>query len=222
MSILVYRDKSIAGAAAATMLAAAIIEKPTCAIGFDYANELVPVYRALTRMSADGLLDWTDVKAFMLSEQVQVDADRSIAKLLAEILLDRSGQREENRFAPETGRGDWSKICNDFETAILEAGGLDLAFLTVRADGSVCNNFAGSELAPVTHVERTEQGRIVTVGLSTLMAARKLVVLISGEDKATVSPALFRGPISPAVPASYLQLHTNAVFILDEEAAAHI
>ena len=59
MSILVYRDKTVAAAAAATLLAAQIIEKPMSALGLDYAEDLVPVYRALARMTADGLLDWT-------------------------------------------------------------------------------------------------------------------------------------------------------------------
>ena len=222
MSILVYRDKSIAGAAAATMLAAQIIEKPASVIGFDFSPELVPVYRALTRMTSDGLLDWSEVVAFILSEQVGSDTDRSIYQQLCVSLFDKVGQPAVDRHLPNTKKGDWSLVCNDFESEIISAGGMDLAFLSVRPDGSIVHNFSASELAPVTHVERTEQGRVVTVGVSTIMAARKLVVLITGANKAAVAPSIFHGPIVPTMPASYLQLHGNAIFILDEEAAENI
>lgn len=222
MSILVYKDKAIAGAAASTMLAAQIIEKPASVIGFDYTSDLAPVYRALVRMTDDGLLEWSDVRAFILSEQVREDADRSIYQLLCSTLLDKVEQKLENRFVPDMTKGDWSMICNDFENAILIAGGLDMAFVSIRPDGSIVYNYGAPELAPVTHVERTEQGRIVTVGITTLMAAKKLVVFMTGDNKADIAPAIFHGPIVPTMPASYLQLHGNAVFILDEEAAANL
>ena len=222
MSILVYRNAGIAGAAASTLLAAQIIEKPGSNIGFDYANDLIPVYRALIRMTEDGLLDWSDVRAFVLSEQAQTGAEHSIYQALCENFLDPVEQLQENRFVPDPAKGDWSIVCNDFENEILVAGGLDVAILTVQGDGSLACNLGGEELAPVTHVENTPGGRVVTAGLSTLMAAKKLVVLMVGADKAAIAPAIFHGPVTPAVPASLLQLHGNAVFILDEEAAAYL
>ena len=66
MSILVYKERKLAGAAASTLMAAQIIEKPACALGLDYSEELLPTYRALARMSRDGLLDWSDVRVFGL------------------------------------------------------------------------------------------------------------------------------------------------------------
>ncbi len=80
----------------------------------------------------------------------------------------------------------------------------------------------GSELAPVTHVERTESGRAVTVGMSTVMAARRVIAVLSGFDLAKIAPLVITGPVLPGVPASYLQLHHNAIFMLDEDAAEHV
>ena len=74
----------------------------------------------------------------------------------------------------------------------------------------------------MTHVERTENGRVVTVGLATVMSARKIVALMTGEDRTEIAGRIFNGPVTPQVPASYLQLHPNAVFLLDEAAAKQV
>lgn len=222
MSILVYRDKSIAGAAAATLLAAQIIEKPMSALGLDYAEDIAPVYRALGRMTADGLLDWSDASAFALSEYVRTDVDRTVASLMEPLLYERINLKRERRFAPSAEAMDWSVACNEYEDAILHAGGLDLVFLSVGKDGSIAYNIGAPELAPVTHVERTENGRVVTVGMTTVMSAKKVVALLVGSEKAELAERIFNGPVTPQIPATYLLLHANTVFILDEDAAVRI
>lgn len=222
MSILVYRDKTVAAAAAATLLAAQIIEKPMSALGLDYAEDLVPVYRALARMTADGLLDWSDAAAFALSEHVRADAERTIASQMGPLLYERVNLKAERRFAPSAEAMDWSVACNDYEDAILRAGGMDMAFVSIGSDGSIARNLGAQELAPVTHVERTEEGRVVTIGMSTVMSARKIVALLVGAEKADLAERIFNGPVTPQLPATYLLMHANAVFLLDEDAAARI
>lgn len=219
MSILVYKDKTLAGAAASTVLAAQIIEKPACTLGLDYAEELLPAYRTLARMSRDGLLDWSDVRVFGLSERVRADEQNSIESQLDSALLSHVNLEKKNRFMPDADASDWSVVCSGFEDDILDAGGLDCVMLNIAPDGSVAFNIGAQEIAPVTHVERTAGGRVVTAGISTIMAARKIVALITGEDKADIACSIFHGPVTPLVPASYLQLHANAVFLLDDDAA---
>lgn len=222
MSILIYRDRATACTAAATLLSAGIIENPRCTLGLDCDRDLDPVYRTLAQMTGDGLLDWSDVKTFNLFEHVRADESQSAESRLGSILLDAAGVLPEHRFRPEPDATDWSLVCNRYERQILDAGGLDTVFCAIRADGSVACNLGASELAPVTHVERTANGRVVTVGMMTLMSARRLVCLMTGSDKAEAASKVFSGSILPAVPASYLQLHLNAVFILDEDAAEQI
>lgn len=222
MSVLVYRDKATTCAAAATLLAAGVIEKPGAVLGLDFAPELSPIYRTLARMTGDGLLEWSGVKTFNLFEYVRSDGDESVDRQLGSLLLDRVNIPAENRFLPDTGGSDWSVVCNRFENAILAAGGLDTVFCAIRGDGSVAYNLGAGELAPVTHVERTENGRVVTVGMTTIMSARRIVAVMTGADKASAAGMVFNGPIVPDVPASYLQLHANAVFLLDEDAAEKI
>lgn len=222
MSVLVYRDRAIAGAAASTLLAAAIIERPGSVLGLDCADELLPVYRAVSRMTADGLLDWSGIRAYTLSETVRADADESVMERMKAALYDRVNILDENCVSPTAEATDWSVVCNDYENDILNAGGIDLMFLTVGKDGSIAHNLGASELAPVTHVERTDTGRVVTVGIATIMAARRVVVLMTAEEKMQIAGRIFNGPITPEVPASYLQLHPNAVFLLDEAAAKQV
>ena len=221
-SILVYRDKATACAAAATLAAANIIEKPASVLGLDWSVELQPIYRTVARMTADGLLDWGCVKTFNLFEHVRADSENTVDVKLRELLFDRVNLLEENRFAPDGAGSDWSVVCNDYENLILSVGGLDTVLCAVRADGSVAYNLGASELAPVTHVERTEAGRVVTIGMTTLMSAKKIIAVMTGADKAEIAPMVLNGSIVPTVPASYLQLHANAVFLLDEKAADNI
>jgi len=220
MSILVYRDRSIAGAAAATLLAAQIIEKPDAVLGLDYQETLAPVYRALSRMSVDGLLDWSEVRTFTLSELVRSTDEQSIRARMYSALFDRINVKNENMYFPQMDAADWNLACSEFEDSILDAGGFDLLFLTVNSDGSIAFLPGAQELPPVTHVERTDDGgRAVTVGITTIMAAKKIVVLMTGADKADVAAKMFHGAVNSMIPASYLQLHANVVFLLDEAAA---
>ena len=222
MSILVYKDKTLAGAAASTLLAAQIIEKPSSILGLDYAAELIPAYRALARMSRDGLLDWDDIQMFGLSERVRADEENSIFSQMDAVLFSQINLPSEGIHMPNADATDWSVACSRYEEEILNAGGLDLVMLNIARDGSIAFNMGQHELAPVTHVERTAGGRVVTAGLTTIMAAKKIVALITGEDKAETATAVFHGPITPEVPASYLQLHANAIFLLDDDAAKEL
>lgn len=219
MSILVYRDSDLAGAAAATLLAAQIIENPYAVLGLDYAADIRPVYRALAKMTGDGLLDWSDLTVFSLYEHVRPPKDKSVSARMNADLFASVNIAPERLFFPDSDSLDWSVSCNDYESRIMKAGGLDMLFVSVAENGSMVFNRGASELAPVTHVEREADGRVVTVGMKTLMSAHKVVAFLTGRNKKSVANAIFNGPVTPQLPASYLQLHRGAVFILDEDAA---
>lgn len=219
MSVLIYRDGDTLSQAVATLLAGCIIEKPTSAVGFDCAQPLSGVYRKLAGMTSDGLLDWNTIRAFNLYEHVRADTDATAESRMRALLYDRVCLPAENIFTPNTDGHDWSVVCNDYENAILDAGGLDTVICAIGADGRLAYNLPASELAPVTHVERTEAGRVVTVGMATIMSARRIIAVLSGAELAKTAGLVVGGPIVPAMPASYLQLHPNAVFMLDEDAA---
>ena len=222
MSVLVYRDSDTLSQALATLLAGCIIEKPNSALGLDCSSSLASAYRKIAGMTSDGLLDWASIRAFNLNEHVKQDTEVTDESRMHAMLYDRVNILTENIFAPCAEARDWSVLCNDYENAILDVGGLDTVVCTVGADGRVACNMPGSELAPVTHVERTEAGRVVTVGISTIMAAKRVIAVLSGYELSRIAPLVISGPVLPNVPASYLQLHQNAIFMLDEDAAEHV
>ena len=222
MSVLVYRDSDTLSQALATLLAGCIIEKPNSALGLDCNPVLVSAYRKIAGMTSDGLLDWASIRAFNLYEHVRQDTDVSDESRMHAMLYDRVNILPENIYSPSAEARDWSVLCNDYENAILDVGGLDTVVCTVGADGRIVCNMPGSELAPVTHVERTERGRVVTVGISTIMAAKRVIAILSGYEMRNIAPLVISGPVLSGVPASYLQLHQNTIFMLDEDAAEHV
>ena len=222
MSVLVYRDSDTLSQAVATLLAGCIIEKPNSVLGLDCSAQLASAYRKIAGMTSDGLLDWTTVRAFNLFEHVKQDADESDEFRMRTMLYNRVNITPENIYSPCSEANDWSVECNNFEDAILDVGGLDTLVCTVGADGRIACNMPGTELAPVTHVERTDSGRVVTIGISTVMAAKRVIAVLSGFDLARIAPLVITGPVLPSIPASYLQLHHNAIFMLDEDAAERV
>ena len=122
--------------------------------------------------------------------------------------------------APADASDNWADSCHGFEDAILQAGGMDVALLTVGPDGSLLFNASEGEIAPTTHVELYQGDKIVTAGLSTLMSAKKLIVLMTGQEMAEAARSVIKGAVNSNLPASMLQLHAAATFLLDEEAAS--
>jgi glucosamine-6-phosphate deaminase len=222
MSVLVYRDSDTLSQALATLLAGCIIEKPNSALGLDCSATLAPAYRKIAGMTSDGLLDWACVRAFNLCEHVKQDTEASDDSRMHTMLYDRVNIMSENIYSPSAEARDWSVICNEYENAILDVGGLDTVVCTIGADGRIACNLPKAELAPVTHVERTEFGRVVTVGISTIMSAKRVIAVLSGYELSKIAPLVISGPVLPNVPASFLQLHHNVIFMLDEDAAEHV
>ena len=220
MSVLVFSDAQTAAAAAATLLAGQLIEKPSLVLGVDCAPALVSAFHSLSAMTANGLLNWGKATVFQLSERVREEGKASLRSFLDESLLGDLALKSAQVLAPADASDNWADSCHSFEDAILQAGGLDVALLTVGSDGSLLFNASDGEIAPTTHVELYRGDKIVTAGLSTLMSAKKLIVLMTGQAMAETAQGAIRGAVRSDLPASMLQLHAAATFLLDEEAAS--
>jgi glucosamine-6-phosphate deaminase len=220
MSILVFSDAQTAAAAAATLLAGQLIEKPSLVLGIDCAAALVPTFQSLRAMTANGLLSWGKATVFQLSERVRQEGNASLRAFLDEALLRELSLAEGQVTAPDDASDDWASSCHGFEDAILQAGGMDVVLMTVGTDGAVLFNTPDGDIAPTTHVELYNGDKIVTAGLSTLMSAKKLIVLMTGQKMAETARGVIRGAVNSGLPASMLQLHAAATFLLDEEAAS--
>ena len=220
MSVLVFSDAQIAATAAATLLGGMLIEKPSLVLGLDCAQELMPTFQSLRAMTVNGLLSWRKATVFQLSERVREEGKPSLRDFMDESLFSELAWGEGKVIAPDDASENWADSCRRFEDAILQAGGMDVALLTVQPDGSLLCNAPEEEIAPTTHVELFHGEKIVTAGLSTLMSARKLIVLMTGQNMAEAARGAIQGAVDSKLPASMLQLHAAATFLLDEEAAS--
>ncbi len=220
MSVLVFSDAQTAAAAAATILAGQLIEKPSLVMGLDCASALVPAFHSLRAMTTNGLLSWGRSTIFQLSERVREEGKESFRAFMGDALYGELSLRDGQIIVPDDASANWADSCHSFEDGILNAGGLDVVLLTVGQDGSLLFNSPDGEIAPTTHVELYNGDKIVTAGLSTLMSAKKLIVLMTGRDMAESARRAIRGAVNSAMPASMLQLHAAATFLLDEEAAS--
>lgn len=219
MSVLVFADAQTAATAAATLLGGMLIEKPSLVLGVDCAQSLVPTFQSLRAMTANGLLSWGKATLFQLSEQVRQEGKESLRSYMERSFYKELSLCEGKVLAPADASDNWADACHGFEDAILEAGGMDVVLLAPGTDGSVLCNAPEGEIAPTTHVELYNGDKIVTAGLSTLMSSKKLIVLMTGRDMAETARGAIRGAVNSANPASMLQLHAAATFLLDEEAA---
>lgn len=222
MSVLIFHKAALATKAAATMLAAKLIEVPSTVFGFEYHPELSGVYHFLTDLSTEGVLDWSEAHAYSLTEYNRLDHPRSALTDMQEKYFRHMNIRPENCFMPPAYADDWNVACNAYEDAILDDGGIDILLIHIGEDGSLAYNYGASELAPITHVERSTEGRVITAGITTILSAKKIVAVMCGEEKADMAKRVFSGPVTPHIPASYLQLHANAVFLLDDAAARYL
>ena len=220
MSVIVFSDAQTAATAAATLLAGQLIEKPSLVLGVDAAAPLVPTFQSLRAMTANGLLSWGKASVFQLSERVRTEGKDSLRAFMDDVLFKELSLGDGRIIAPDEASENWADSCHGFEDAIVQAGGMDVALLTVGADGSLLFNAPEGEIAPTTHVELYQGEKIVTAGLSTLMAAKKLIVLMTGQIMAEAARNAIRGAVNSAMPASMLQLHAAAIFLLDEKAAS--
>lgn len=221
MSVLIYPEQHTVSVAGATLFASALMENPYASVGITYDSVLDDMFGCLNAMLSNGVFSFERARIYQLCEFVPgEEPSADIQKLLEESLFSGFVPSPGQYVIPYYENRNWAEICSDFEDDILEHGGIDLALLVLRRDGSLLYNPAGKELAPITHVEMVGSEKIVTAGLATIMRAKKLLVVALGRDVAEVVSKTLGGSVSSESPASYLQLHQNVTFLLDEEAAS--
>lgn len=217
--------------------------KPDLVLGLATGTTPVGVYRELVRLVGTGELDLARVRTFNLDEYLGLERNdpaafraRMQAMLFgpARIPLARTDLP-----ACDVQRKGEAAECERYERAIEAAGGIDLQLLGIGRNGHIGFNEPGSERATRTRIveldattredaaaafgglERVPR-RAITVGIATILAARRLRVLAFGPHKASIVRATLEGPICTAVPASFLREHSDVEFWLDRDAAREL
>ena len=240
MGIMIYRDREAASTAAVTMMAAQMIEKPDCVLGLTASEMANTVYRQLCGMTASGILDWGETTVFHTSEFIGRRAGQPGVQgsYLNRMLYQHVGISNSRIHAPNHTATDLQAACSAYEAELVATRGMDLLVLCLGRNGHLAFNGPSREFSAFTHVELLPQSTLeecaglagsegipsqaVTMGMSTIMSAKRILLLAFGTEVSGIASRILSTVVSPAVPASLLQLHPSVTFVLDENAAANL
>jgi glucosamine-6-phosphate deaminase len=224
---------------AAAWIAELIRSKPNCVLGLATGRTMVPFYAELVRLHEEGLR-LQDVVTFNLDEYVGVAPEdpRSFSYFMHQHLVSRTDLAADCVYLPVGSVENLFAEADDYETRIKDAGGIDLQLLGLGRNGHLGFNEPGSSLRSLTRVKALTSDTLVaneqdlpdlgsgrpdaaiTMGLGTILDARRCFLLALGESKADAVAAMIEGSVTAHVPASALQLHRQVTVLLDSGAAS--
>ena len=215
----------------------------TCVLGLATGSSPIKVYDELIRIHHEEALSFYNVVTFNLDEYypMGVDDTESYHYFMHENLFKHIDINPMNIHIPDgkVSQENLNQFCTEYDSKILEAGGLDFQLLGIGRTGHIGFNEPGSHSNSGTrsitldHITRVDAStsfmgienvprRAITMGIGTIKKAKRIVLLAWGENKATVIKETIEGEISSEVPATYLQSHTNTTFVLDESASSEL
>lgn len=237
--IIIVPSKAEAGALVADEIVRLIRSTPDAVLGLATGSTPVPVYEAL-RSRLDGV-DVSRVRGFALDEYVGIDPahPESYRSVITREVVEPLGLTPELIRTPDGSLDGIEHAGEDYEEAIIAAGGIDLQILGIGTSGHIGFNEPGSSFASHTRVKTLiEQTRkdnsiyfdsiddvpmhCITQGLGTILRARHLVLLAFGAGKAAAVAGAVEGPVTASLPGSAIQLHPHATVVIDEAAASQL
>ncbi len=211
--------------------------KPACVLGLATGSTPIPLYRELIAREQAGRIDFSRVRSVNLDEYkgLAPDHPQSYRRFMQENLFDHISIRPENTYVPDGLATDVDAMCGAYERTIEDLGGVDLQLLGLGHDGHIGFNEPGDHFPARTHetalAEITRQANArffaseaevptaaYTMGVGTVMAARRILMIVTGADKSDILHKAFFGPVTPWVPASILQFHPDVTLICDRAA----
>lgn len=237
MKLLKTRDYEDMSRKAANLISAQVILKPDCVLGLATGSTPIGTYKELVERYNNGDLDFSKVKSVNLDEYKGLprDNDQSYYYFMYNNLFKHVNISLDNVNLPNGMEPDSAVECARYDKVIDSMGGIDLQLLGLGHNGHIGFNEPASYFPTTTHcVDLTEMTieankrffadindvprQAYTMGVKTIMSAKKVLMLVSGEGKAEILHKIVCGPITPEVPASVLQLHPDVTIIADEAA----
>lgn len=222
---------------AANIISAQIIMKPDAVLGLATGSTPIGTYQQLIDWYKKGDLDFSEIRSVNLDEYkgLSADNDQSYAYFMRTNLFDSVNIKKENTNIPNGLVEDPDLECARYNAIIRDLGGIDLQLLGLGGNGHIGFNEPGTSYEKETHCVKLTENTIqansrffekmedvpryaYTMGIKNIMQARRILLIASGENKAEALYRSLFGPITPAVPASILQLHNNVTIVADEAA----
>ena len=233
---LILDDSAAVARAAADLLAEEVAAQSEIVLALPTGRTPIPFYDELAARHAAGRLDLARARGFNLDEIVLPRHDpRTFRAFMEQHAWGRTGLRRDRCDIPDGAAPDLEAECLRYERALTDAGGIGVAILGVGVDGHIAYNMPGP-MRLGTHVTRLPDGlaaslavppgdwplRAITMGIGTIRAARRILVLATGESKVTAVQRLVHGPDDPHWPCSFLHTHPNLDLIADRAAASSL
>lgn len=226
---------------AANIISAQVIMKPSCVLGLATGSTPIGIYRQLIEWYEKGDLDFAHVTSVNLDEYkgLSGDNDQSYRYFMNHNFFSHINIPMERTFVPNGLEKNSDAACAAYNEIIRSCGGIDLQLLGLGHNGHIGFNEPGEAFEKETHcVDLTESTieankrffekeedvprQAYTMGIKNIMQARKILLVVSGEDKADILAQVLEGPITPQVPASILQLHNDVTVVADEAALSKL
>jgi len=241
MEVIIQLDREAAALLVARIIAHDLRAKPDFVLGLATGKTMERVYRQLVRMHREEKLDFSRCTTFNLDEYVGLSPTNpnSYRHYMDHHLFGQVNIKPRNTHLPNGLANDLDAECQRYEASIQEAGGIDFQLLGIGKDGHIGFNEPLSALrsrtrekalTPATIKQNAMQfggedkmpRRAITMGVGTIIGARRCLLLATGDTKADVLAQAVEGPITSMISASALQLHPHCTVVVDEEAGAKL
>lgn len=238
MKLWIGEDAQAVAERAADLIEDVIKRKPDCVLGLATGSTPLQTYQELIERYRAGKTDYSRVRTFNLDEYYGLSPDhpQSYYYYMHHNLFQHLNIQKENTHIPDGLAEDTTASCTEYEQMIADSGGIDLQLLGIGNNGHIGFNEPADQLQPHTHLTELSETTIkanarffssdeevprhaLTMGMSTIMSARKIVLLAVGEAKADIIKKLFDVGITTQLPASLLKLHHDATILVDQAAA---
>lgn len=237
MRVIVCENYDEMSKEAAKLMEGIITLNPTCVLGLATGSTPVGMYKILSEKCKNGELDFSTVKSYNLDEYYPIspDNDQSYRYFMNDNLFNHINIDKANTFVPNGQAKDIEKECKEYDEMIDKMGGADIQVLGIGNNGHIAFNEPDEELVAGTHVTGLTESTIqansrffasiddvptqaVTMGMSSIMKAKKIMLLASGKGKHEALKKLLDDKITTSNPSTLLKLHSDVVIICDKDA----
>jgi len=241
MRVIIVKNAEEMGKKAANLIAEEMKEKTSFILSLATGSTPLPLYKDFIKRNKAGEMDFSTMITFNLDEYVGLEPthDQSYRYFMNENLFNHINILKKNTHVPNGMAEDIDASCKEYEKMIDEIGGIDYQVLGIGGNGHIGFNEPGSSIGSLTRVKTLTDETIsdnarffekkedvptqaITMGIGTIMKTKKVVLLASGANKADTVKAALEGPITSMCPASALQLHRFATYVITEDCAAKL
>ena len=242
MQVIIFDDAQQVASNAADWVAELINKKTSPVLGLATGSTPISLYKQLVNKYNAGQLSFKNTSSFNLDEYLGIDANnvQSYRHFMNENLFNHVDIDKSKTFLPACSQGENPREQGlAYEEKIKEFGGIDLQILGIGANGHIGFNEPTSSLASRTRIKTLTQQTLsdnsrlfdadefqptlaMTMGIATILDARYVLLMATGENKAKAVKDMVAGPLSAMCPASALQMHENAIVLLDKAAASQL